>query len=515
MSQAIQDNLSVTEVTGSSSINVTATATESEIHLESGGNPLRVAVDTVASIGTVNAFPLEIRTNEELRIHVQKDGNVGIGAPSSGAKLAIDGNLKLQAGIAVNKFANDVDLVDNNDLAVPTSRAVKTYVDTQVSQVKNYGETQITQVNSTLTANVTEIKQSLSMKAALAGSASQDFQAGNLTVSNNLGVGTTTPLNSLHVSRRAHLNAIFEKSDTKDHLTVVVGSDGSGLRFSDSNFFFIGTQPFDNRNDNGAGRELFRITNAGNVGIGTSNPNFALDVRGGNGWIGSGDSSQSQGGWRLGRWPDINANQWVYLSRADSARYQDLAVGALWAGGGLRFGTADDLAEMTPVKAADNLEPGDVVIITNPPDDRVLLAKTDRSYDSRVAGVISNPETAGLIIGGSHPADVGRDDVKPLALTGRVMTKVTIENGSIQAGDLLTTSSTPGYAMKATKPGYALGKAMQAFKGETGEAYGRIWVLVNLSWSGAYVEDTAPGSDTYCSSVHPPSLVAHGQIDPC
>jgi hypothetical protein len=37
-----------------------------------------------------------------------------------------------------------------------------------------------------------------------------------------------------------------------------------------------------------------------------------------------------------------------------------------------------------------------------------------------------------------------------LALTGRVPCKVTDENGPIQPGDLLTTSSTPGHAMKWT-----------------------------------------------------------------
>jgi hypothetical protein len=220
----------------------------------------------------------------------------------------------------------------------------------------------------------------------------------------------------------------------------------------------------------------------GNVGIGTTSPNFGLDVRGNNHWIGSGDSSQSQGGWRLGRWPDYSPNEWVYLSRADSTgRYQDLAVGALWAGGTLRFGTADDLAEMTPVKAEDNLEPGDVVVIENPLDNRVLLARSNKPYDSKVAGVISDPSTAGLIIGGSHPTDVNRDDIKPLALAGRVLTKVTTENGSINAGDFLTTSSTPGHAMKAIVSGHTLGKALQSFNDDqNGENKEKIWVLVNL-----------------------------------
>ena len=41
-------------------------------------------------------------------------------------------------------------------------------------------------------------------------------------------------------------------------------------------------------------------------------------------------------------------------------------------------------------------------------------------------------------------------DAAMLALTGRVPVKVTDENGPINRGDLLTTSSKPGYAMKWT-----------------------------------------------------------------
>jgi len=106
--------------------------------------------------------------------------------------------------------------------------------------------------------------------------------APRLTVlqSGNVGVGTTAPLNTLHVARDSHLNAIFDRTDTSDHLTAVVGSVGSGFRFSDSNFFFIGTEPYANRNSTNVGTELFRITAAGDAGIGTATPADKLDVFG-------------------------------------------------------------------------------------------------------------------------------------------------------------------------------------------------------------------------------------------
>jgi hypothetical protein len=59
---------------------------------------------------------------------------------------------------------------------------------------------------------------------------------------------------------------------------------------------------------------------------------------------------------------------------------------------------------------------------------------------------------------------VDPDDV-PVAITGIVPAKVTTENGPIQVGDLLVTSSRPGYAMRATDPrlmlGAVVGKAME------------------------------------------------------
>jgi hypothetical protein len=67
-----------------------------------------------------------------------------------------------------------------------------------------------------------------------------------------------------------------------------------------------------------------------------------------------------------------------------------------------------------------------------------------------------------------------------LALAGRVPVKVTKEGGSIMRGDLLTTSSTPGYVMKCSNraecSGAIVGKAMENFSGERG----MIAVLIAL-----------------------------------
>ncbi|MGD2146250.1 MAG: hypothetical protein PVH41_06130 [Anaerolineae bacterium] len=125
----------------------------------------------------------------------------------------------------------------------------------------------------------------------------------------------------------------------------------------------------------------------------------------------------------------------------------------------------DDIAEH--IDATGEVEPGDVVVIDPLHDERVV--RSTRPYDPAVAGIISTDPA--MLIGDS-------ETTTPLALAGRVPCKVSAENGPIHRGDLLTTSSTPGHAMKATDPtpGTVLGKAM----GELASGTGVIPVLVTL-----------------------------------
>ena len=87
--------------------------------------------------------------------------------------------------------------------------------------------------------------------------------------------------------------------------------------------------------------------------------------------------------------------------------------------------------------------------------------------------------------GGVRPGlTMGQDGVldgdTKVALTGRVYVRCSTENGPIRPGDLLTTASLAGAAMRATDVersfGAVLGKAM----GELSEGEGLVLVLVNL-----------------------------------
>jgi hypothetical protein len=65
-------------------------------------------------------------------------------------------------------------------------------------------------------------------------------------------------------------------------------------------------------------------------------------------------------------------------------------------------------------------------------------------------------------------------------VVGIVPTKVTAENGSIHAGDLLVTSSTPGRAMKGTDRNRLTGAVVGKALGDLETGTGVIEVLVTL-----------------------------------
>ena len=74
------------------------------------------------------------------------------------------------------------------------------------------------------------------------------------------------------------------------------------------------------------------------------------------------------------------------------------------------------------------------------------------------------------------------DGKVPVALAGRVRVKVCLEGGEVRPGDPLTSSSRPGTAMKAVRPGRVVGMALETYAGSTKEKEGRILMLVNPSW---------------------------------
>jgi hypothetical protein len=139
--------------------------------------------------------------------------------------------------------------------------------------------------------------------------------------------------------------------------------------------------------------------------------------------------------------------------------------------GDIRIAGAD-CAEAFEVVDRVKAEPGTVMVL----DDSGGLRVSDRSYDTRVAGVVSGGGAYRPALLLDTPAAGGG---VPVALVGQTYCKVDATSAPIAVGDLLTTSNTPGLAMKADDPrrafGAVLGKALAACTGQ-----GLIPILVTL-----------------------------------
>ncbi len=206
-------------------------------------------------------------------------------------------------------------------------------------------------------------------------------------------------------------------------LSIRRGGNRADVRFNASSLKMVagpGTGPPGSLNG-------IAVTTAGNVGIGTDAPQARLDVRG-------------------------------------TTRTCVLTIT-----GGC------DLAEPFLMRETD-LEKGSVVVIDAKHPGRLELST--RACDTRVAGIISGAN--GVNTGISLQQEGTFDQGQNVALSGRVYVRADATGGAIQPGDLLTTSDTPGHAMKVTEyakaQGAILGKAMSELK----EGKGFVLVLVTL-----------------------------------
>jgi len=224
------------------------------------------------------------------------------------------------------------------------------------------------------------------------------------------------------------------------------------------------------------------IANNGFVGINTTSPSERLEVNGqyvlidganaddGNGPIdayigGSGSGSDVQIGSMNSAITAVGF--WNYAAGA----WMHIACSSITINGG------SDVAEpFTITSGKEEVPQGAVVVIDKQHPGQLRMS--DQPYDRRVAGVVSGAngikpgiqmQQQGLLEGG-----------KNVALTGRVYVLADASNGPIEPGDLLTTSSAPGHAMKVTDharaQGAILGKAMTGLSAGDG----MVLVLVTL-----------------------------------
>jgi hypothetical protein len=140
------------------------------------------------------------------------------------------------------------------------------------------------------------------------------------------------------------------------------------------------------------------------------------------------------------------------------------------------MGEGLDYSEAFPT-SQDEITPGTVMVID--PANKGLLTISTQAYDKKVAGIVAGAN--GLGSGVRLGSSAGSSGEHAVALAGRVYCNVDTQYGDIEPGDLLTTSPTPGHAMVvkdfSKAQGVILGKAME---GLSGGGKGQILVLVTL-----------------------------------
>jgi hypothetical protein len=253
-----------------------------------------------------------------------------------------------------------------------------------------------------------------------------------LNTNGNVGIGTDAPSSKLEIVAQDGLKI----SGYQPFLTLTDTSAGiaRNIRIQNVN----GGINFQAHDQTQFGGSAIYIESRGyHVGIGTTNPQQKLDVRG-----------------------NAIAYSFHATGGSDFAENFDLNVET----------TGNEA--MTPKAEAG-------MIVSIDPASPGKLRLSAQAYDRRVAGVISGAGNLkpGMIMGQEGTLADGQ---YPVALMGRVYCWADASQSAIEPGDLLTTSNTPGHAMKAADAvkaqGAIIGKAMTGLK----EGKGLVLVLVNL-----------------------------------
>lgn len=252
---------------------------------------------------------------------------------------------------------------------------------------------------------------------------------------------------------------------------------------------------------------LLRITSYGNVGIGVADPGHRLDV-GGRVRV-RGEGGQTPGLWMNAAHPTAGTADIGFMGVVDGTRMGfwgndprgvlgwgftfDTLTGNVGIGTGTSYPTdklhvngSVRVASLTITGGADLAEPfqmseeeipeGSVVIIDE--ENPGHLKQATHAYDTRVAGIVSgaNGVKAGIALHQEGVLEGGQN----VALTGRVYVRADASFGAIKPGDLLTTSDTPGHAMKVTDSSKAQGAILGKAMTKLADGQGMVLVLVSL-----------------------------------
>lgn len=215
------------------------------------------------------------------------------------------------------------------------------------------------------------------------------------------------------------------------------------------------------------------LTVNSNLGVGTTSPGAKLEVVGGQTKI---EVSQSY-------------TQRLCHSGIDSTAVQHVFLGDCSGGG-------SDLAEYYG-SSDRTIEAGDVVVASSNAqmigkDSKAYVEKSTTQAQNSMIGIVStNPYDS---FGKNFEA---YEYTFPVALSGRVPVKIDPASGPIKTGDFLTSSAIAGRAVKATRPGVVIGKALESWSPSSDPEHrppDKILVFISISWADPQLYFSQNGS---------------------
>ncbi len=335
-------------------------------------------------------------------------------------------------------------------------------------------------------------------KAAFSLDAADGAPTNSVFVDNagKVGIGTLTPTHSVHVAAVGPTIALQDTAAASQQAGYISYRDNANVERAWVGYGTPGSPLFSMINARASGKIELRTLGGGgsvylpsdNLGVGTTTPTAPVHIASDlnavillqdtgpnstqSGYVDFRNSSGVETAW-VGFGTPGDPDFSIINARAGG----DIVLNPL-GGGVVRVNvleiTGADLAEKFP--ASEKLEPGMVAAIDAKNPGKLCVAQGE--YNRCVAGVVSgaNNFSVGAVLGNLP----GHGEAPAIALSGRVYVWCDASTGAIQPGDMLTSSSTPGHAMKASdrdrSHGAVIGKAMEPLS----SGKGLVLVLVNL-----------------------------------
>ena len=282
-----EDSTNVLVINGSGSVGIGTAAPASKLHVYNGEAIIATSTDGLKlsySVGNSSgiidtAFSdnnLEFRTNGTAKMWIANGGNVGIGTTSPGYKLDVAGDFRSTGNIRSNNGTVDNILSWTSEPA----GVVGTLSNHPEAFWTNGSEKMRITASGKVGIGTTNPTQRLSV-------------AGNTDLGNSVG----STLSSTHTTKISGYAMRYDASNRYGNYGVLILNSDSGWTASARKFMLtsgLNTNKFaiirsvdadtdPSFGDGGAissGTADFVITNSGNIGIGTTNPNEKLDVAG-------------------------------------------------------------------------------------------------------------------------------------------------------------------------------------------------------------------------------------------